>query len=220
MKDAAKDGPAFAWPAAHVHVRGDGFHSHLQDLFRSLNSRFHRCESFAGDSSREYTAPSFTGKLASIGNGRQGALFDRRLQRRTSSWGCSNMLPTSPCMVSAPTIQAEGPVGFWVDAVYWSRSRTLQWEIYHRIRDINDANAVQAWLSGTVTTCADVLKTIRAYHDGVIRPELFHYINQVEKVVATLDDRIAIHQENLHWFAFENRVHQKRKCGLTATLSG
>ncbi|CAE7777213.1 Nucleosome assembly protein [Symbiodinium microadriaticum] len=121
---------------------------------------------------------------------------------------------------SSPNWKAEGPVGFWVDAVYWSRSRTLQWEIYHRIRDINDANAVQAWLSGTVTTCADVLKTIRAYHDGVIRPELFHYINQVEKVVATLDDRIAIHQENLHWFAFENRVHQKRKCGLTATLSG
>ena len=36
--------------------------------------------------------------------------------------------------------------------------------------DINNPSAVQAWLSGSVTTRGDVLKTIWAYHHGVLRP--------------------------------------------------
>ncbi|CAE7422961.1 Kidins220 [Symbiodinium sp. CCMP2592] len=86
--------------------------------------------------------------------------------------------------------------------------------------DINDPAAVQSWLSGTVSTRAEVLQTVRAYHHGVIRPELFHYISQVENVVKTLDDRIAQNQEGLRWLASENRAQQKRECGLMVILSG
>ncbi|CAE7238772.1 rnhA [Symbiodinium sp. CCMP2456] len=80
--------------------------------------------------------------------------------------------------------------------------------------------SLTAWLSGTVNTRSDVLKTIRAYHHGVIRLELFHYITQVENVVKTLDDRIATNQENLRWLASDNRAQQKCECGLMAILSG
>ena len=41
----------------------------------------------------------------------------------------------------------------------------------------------------------------RAYHHGVVRPELFHYISQVENVAKTLDDRIAQNQEARKGFA-------------------
>ena len=68
--------------------------------------------------------------------------------------------------------------------------------------DINDPAAVQAWLTGQVTTRADVLQTgVPLYHHGVIRPELFHYISQVENVAKTLDDRIAQNQEARKGFA-------------------
>ncbi|OLQ01224.1 hypothetical protein AK812_SmicGene16053 [Symbiodinium microadriaticum] len=70
--------------------------------------------------------------------------------------------------------------------------------------NINNPGEVQAWLSGSVTTRGEVLKTIRAYHHGVLRPELLNYIAQVEGVVKTLDDRIAMNQENLRWLASDN----------------
>ena len=86
--------------------------------------------------------------------------------------------------------------------------------------NINNPAEVQAWLSGAVTTRGDVLKTIRAYHHGVLRPELLNYVAQVEGVVKTLDDRIAMNQENLRWLASDNRAQQKRECGLMVILSG
>ena len=67
--------------------------------------------------------------------------------------------------------------------------------------DINDPAAVQAWHTGSVTTRADVLQTVRVYHHGAK-----HYISQVENVVKALDDRIAQNQEGLRWLASENRA--------------
>ena len=67
--------------------------------------------------------------------------------------------------------------------------------------DINDPAAVQAWHTGSVTTRADVLQTVRVYRHGEK-----HYISQVENVVKALDDRIAQNQEGLRWLASENRA--------------
>ena len=55
--------------------------------------------------------------------------------------------------------------------------------------DINSDADLQAYLATPLTTRAQVLDTIRHYHVGVIRPEVFNLISQVEQVVAKLDDR-------------------------------
>ena len=86
--------------------------------------------------------------------------------------------------------------------------------------DINDHTAVRNYMSEKVTTRQQVLETIRNYHVGVIRPEVYHLISQVELVIAGLDDRLVKTQDNLNWMVSDNRAQQKREAGLMVVLTG
>ncbi|OLP92479.1 hypothetical protein AK812_SmicGene25715 [Symbiodinium microadriaticum] len=86
--------------------------------------------------------------------------------------------------------------------------------------DANDPQAVQAYLSGAVTTRKDVFDIVRNYHTGVIRSELYNLITQMECVVKNLDDRILRNTTELHWLSSESRTEQKRSCGLQVLLTG
>ena len=86
--------------------------------------------------------------------------------------------------------------------------------------DINSDADLQAYLATPLTTRAQVLDTIRHYHVGVIRPEVFNLISQVEQVVAKLDDRILKTQDSMNWLASDCRVQQKRASGLPVVTTG
>ena len=86
--------------------------------------------------------------------------------------------------------------------------------------DINNPVAIQNYMNEKVTTRKDILKTVRDYHVGVIRPEVFHLIAQVESVIGNLNDRILKTQENLNWLASDNRASQKRESGMMVVLTG
>ena len=86
--------------------------------------------------------------------------------------------------------------------------------------DINNPVAIQNYMNEKVTTRKDILKTVRDYHVGVIRPEVFHLIAQVESVIGNLNDLILKTQENLNWLASDNRASQKRESGMMVVLTG
>ena len=86
--------------------------------------------------------------------------------------------------------------------------------------DMNNAAEVQNYMDTPVQTRGDVLRTLREYHIGVLRPELYHFVTQMESVVAKIDDRLTHTQENLHWLSSECRAQQKRESGLLVITSG
>ena len=86
--------------------------------------------------------------------------------------------------------------------------------------DINNPNKIQQWLQQPVPTRAEVLQTVRAYHIGVIRPELYNFVAQIEAVISALDDRVLRQNVNLQWMQSENRQMQKQASGLMVLLTG
>lgn len=84
----------------------------------------------------------------------------------------------------------------------------------------NDQAAVHEYYQGLVTTREDVFQIVRAYHVGVIRPELYNLVVQVESVVKNLDDRMLRLQQDCSWLLTESRLAQKQACGLQLLLSG
>ena len=63
--------------------------------------------------------------------------------------------------------------------------------------DVNDAQALQQWLDEPVGSRRQALDTVRHYHTGVIRTEMYNLITQAESVVKRLDDRLLRQQDNL-----------------------
>ena len=86
--------------------------------------------------------------------------------------------------------------------------------------DINKPGNVEQWLQTKVTTTQDVVRLIRGYHKGVIRPELFNMALQLETAIKTIDDRVFQCKKELSWMASENRAQQRHACGLQVILSG
>ena len=86
--------------------------------------------------------------------------------------------------------------------------------------DINNSEQIRHWMQQPVTTRQEVLETMRNYHVGVIRPEIYHLISQVETVIASIDDRLIKTQDSLQWLASENRAAQKRESGLMVVMTG
>ena len=48
-------------------------------------------------------------------------------------------------------------------------------------------------------SAGDVLKILKAFHEQVIRPEMYHIATQVETALIHLDDRVNYVQCNLSW---------------------
>ena len=86
--------------------------------------------------------------------------------------------------------------------------------------DINDVGAMQAYMATPLLTRSEVLQTIRDYHIGVLRPEIFNLITQVENVIGKLDDKILKTQESLQWLASDNRQQQKKESAMLVVTSG
>ena len=86
--------------------------------------------------------------------------------------------------------------------------------------DINQPQRVEEWLKAPVTTTEDVMKILRCYHKGVIRPELLNMVLQVETALRTVDDRVFQVKRELSWMASDNRQQQKNQSALQVLLSG
>ena len=86
--------------------------------------------------------------------------------------------------------------------------------------DINQPQRVEEWLRAPVTTTQDVMKILRCYHKGVIRPELYNMVLQVETALCTVDDRVFQVKRELSWMASDNRQQQKNQSALQVLLSG
>ena len=86
--------------------------------------------------------------------------------------------------------------------------------------DINQPQRVEEWLRAPVTTTQDVMKILRCYHKGVIRPELYNMVLQVETALRTVDDRVFQVKRELSWMASDNRQQQKNQSALQVLLSG
>ena len=86
--------------------------------------------------------------------------------------------------------------------------------------DINQPQRVEEWLKAPVTTTQDVMKILRCYHKGVIRPELYNMVLQVETALRTVDDRVFQVKRELNWMASDNRQQQKNQSALQVLLSG
>ena len=63
--------------------------------------------------------------------------------------------------------------------------------------DANNHEAVENWLDEPIQTRRSVFETVRAYHVGVIRGEMYNLISQVEGVIKSLDDRLLQQQQDL-----------------------
>ena len=86
--------------------------------------------------------------------------------------------------------------------------------------DINDPRAIKQWMQQPIATRADVLRTIRGYHVGVIRTELYNVVGQIEQALTTLNDSVLRVQQNMQWMQADNRQSQKQASGLQVILSG
>ena len=84
----------------------------------------------------------------------------------------------------------------------------------------NDPEKVREWLATPIQTRQDVMDTIRGYHVGVIRGEMYNLVSQIGNVIKALDDRMLKQQEDLFWLTSECRIEQKRSCGLQVLLTG
>ena len=86
--------------------------------------------------------------------------------------------------------------------------------------DPQDAQAVKQYFSQAVASKEEVFQIVRGYHLGVIRPELYNLVVQVESVVKGLDDRLLRQQRDISWLLQDSRQAQKQACGLQLLLSG
>ena len=82
------------------------------------------------------------------------------------------------------------------------------------------STAAQEYYKGQVATREDVFRIVGAYHVGVIRPELYNLVVQVESVVKNLGDRMLRLQQDCSWLLQDSRLAQKQACGLQILLSG
>ena len=83
-----------------------------------------------------------------------------------------------------------------------------------------DPAAVQSWLNAPITTRKDGLETIRNYHTGVIRTEMWLMIYQIEGIVKNLNDRILRQHEHLRWPTSDSSQEQKKQCAMQVLLNG
>ena len=86
--------------------------------------------------------------------------------------------------------------------------------------DMNNLQAVEQWMAEPIANRGDVLRTIRHYHIGVIRTELYNVVGQVEHAFANVNDRLLRTQRGLEWLQSDNRQLQKQAAGLQVLLTG
>ena len=83
-----------------------------------------------------------------------------------------------------------------------------------------DPAEYSAWLNQRLTTRAEVLDTVRAYHTSVIRTEIQNVVLQIENIFKLLDDRVLRNHDNLQWLLSDSRQDQKRISALQVITTG
>ena len=127
-------------------------------------------------------------------------------------------MPLVPVQAEAAQPEGQGPGLF--QPIPMAKEAAFQMTAAQAGINPQDQTAVQAYMDTKVATKADVLQIVRDYHVGVIRPEVYHLITQVESVVAQLDDRLLRQQDTLNRLASDNRASQKRESCLMVVTSG
>ena len=85
---------------------------------------------------------------------------------------------------------------------------------------VQDQQAMEAWMSRPVNTTRDVFNIVRNYHKAVIRPELYHLVLQLESALTKIHNDVFKAKEELSWMASENRQLQKHAAGTQLVTSG
>ena len=83
-----------------------------------------------------------------------------------------------------------------------------------------DHNAVKEWMNRPLTSNQEMFACMRAYHEQVIRPELFSMVVQLETGLKTLNNSIFQVRRELSWMAADNRLSQKYACGIQLLTTG
>ena len=86
--------------------------------------------------------------------------------------------------------------------------------------DPQDHNAVQEWLTKPVQSNREMFDCMRAYHEQVIRPELYSMVVQLETGLKTLNNSIFQVRREVSWMAADNRLLQKHACGVQLLTTG
>ena len=84
----------------------------------------------------------------------------------------------------------------------------------------SDHNAVKQWLDKPVASNRELFATMRAYHEQVIRPEMYSLIVQLETGLKSLNNSIFAIRRELSWMTAENRLAQKYACGTQILTNG
>ena len=85
---------------------------------------------------------------------------------------------------------------------------------------VQDQQAMEAWMSRPVNTTRDVFNIVRNYHKAVIRPELYHLVLQLESALTKIHNDVFKAKEELSWMASENRQLQNHAAGTQLVTSG
>jgi hypothetical protein len=87
--------------------------------------------------------------------------------------------------------------------------------------NINDEHSLQAFLQAPApSTMGDLLKTVRAYHTAVIRPELRQVCMQMDKAVQNLNEAYLQQRQEFNWLAADSREMQKQRAAVQVILQG
>ena len=86
--------------------------------------------------------------------------------------------------------------------------------------DINNDAALQVFLNSKVQTAGDVLRLVTGYHKGVIRPEMYGMVAQLESAIKKVSDHTFTCQLALQFMASENRSQQRHAAGLMLVTTG
>ena len=79
---------------------------------------------------------------------------------------------------------------------------------------------MQQWLERPVANNRELFPTMRAYHEQVIRPEMYSLIVQLETGLKTLNNALFTMRRELSWMTAENRLAQKYACGVQLLTNG
>ena len=84
---------------------------------------------------------------------------------------------------ASATLQPQQDVGLLFHATNLDTNTALTVTAAHAGIDVNNPQALQQWLDELVGSRRQALDSVRLYHTGVIRTEMYNLITQVEPVV-------------------------------------
>jgi hypothetical protein len=87
--------------------------------------------------------------------------------------------------------------------------------------NINDDQALQEFMASPApATMGQLLRSVRAYHEAVIRPELRQLIMQIDRAVQGINEEWLQQRQEFNWLAADSREMQKQRAAVQVILQG